>query len=121
MPPSVRRRARRATRPGPSRRLDGLYIRTYNLLVRYEWDPEKARQNLEKHGVDFADAVAALEDDLALTQRDPSFEAEERFITMGMDPFSRLLVVVYTWRGERIRIISAREATSRERRQYEET
>lgn len=110
----------RLLRPGPAGRLDELYIRTYNLSVRYVWDPEKARQNLQKHGVDFADSVAALEDDLALTQRDPGSEAEERFITMGMDPSGQLLVVVYTWRGERIRIISARKATSRERRQYEE-
>lgn len=110
----------RTSRPSPAGRLDELYNRTYNLSVRYEWDPEKARQNLQKHGVDFADAVASLEDDVALTQRDPGSEAEERFITMGMDPFGQLLVVVYTWRRERIRIISARKATSRERRQYEE-
>lgn len=88
--------------------------------MRYEWDPEKARQNLQKHGVDFADCVATLEDDLALTQRDPGSEAEERFITMGRDASDQLLVVVYTWRGERIRIISARKAMSREHRQYEE-
>lgn len=88
--------------------------------MRYEWDPEKAQQNLRKHGVDFADSVAALEDELALSQRDPGTGAEERFISVGTDPFGRLLVVVYTWRGERIRIISARRATSRERRQYEE-
>ncbi len=87
----------------------------------YVWDPAKASQNLEKHGVDFADAVGALEDELALTVRDPRSPAtEERFITMGKDPLDRLLVVVYAWRGERIRIISARKATGRERRYYEE-
>ena len=53
--------------------------------------------------------------------RDPHSETEERFITLGMDPTAKLLVVVYTWRGERIRIISARPATGPERRQYEES
>ena len=86
----------------------------------YEWDPAKARQNLRKHGVDFADAVPVLEDEAALTIRDPFSEQEQRWITLGMDALGRLLVVVYTWRGDRIRLISARPATPRERRQYEE-
>ena len=86
----------------------------------YEWDPWKARRNSEKHGVDFADAVVALEDELALTVQDLSAGGEERFVTMGADPLGRLLVVVYTWRGERVRIISARKATSGERRHYED-
>ena len=88
--------------------------------VGYEWDPAKARQNLRKHGVDFADAVTVLEDEAALTIRDPFSEQEQRWITLGMDALGRLLVVVYTWRGDRIRLISARPATPRERRQYEE-
>jgi uncharacterized DUF497 family protein len=88
--------------------------------VCYEWDPAKARQNLRKHGVDFADAVPVLEDEAALTIRDPFSEQEQRWITLGMDALGRLLVVVYTWRGDRIRLISARPATPRERRQYEE-
>ncbi len=86
----------------------------------YEWDRRKADGNLKKHGVDFADAALALEDELALTMRDPDSESEERFITLGMDPIGRLLAVAYTWRGKRIRIISARKATRRERRDYEE-
>ena len=86
----------------------------------HEWDPEKARSNLAKHGVRFADAVAALEDDLGLTLRDPDSDAEERFVTLGLDAFERLLVVVYTWRGEHLRILSARKASPAERRQYEE-
>jgi len=86
--------------------------------VDYEWDEEKAAANLRKHGVDFADAALVLEDELALTLRDLHAE-EERFVTLGKDPSGRLLVVVYTWRGERIRLISAREMTSKERRQYE--
>lgn len=86
----------------------------------YEWDQLKARQNLEKHGVDFTEAALALEDELAMTIRDPDSESEDRFLTLGTDPLGRLLVVAYTWRGERIRIISARKATRRERRQYQE-
>ena len=86
-----------------------------------EWDPAKARANFTKHGVRFADAVTALEDDSALTIRDLSSEDEERWVTMGVDASGRLLVVVYTWRGERVRLISARQATRDERRQYEES
>jgi len=76
--------------------------------VCYEWDPAKARRNLRKHGIDFADAATALEDEAALTMRDPFSVKGERWITLGMDALGRLLVVVYTWRGDRIRLISAR-------------
>jgi uncharacterized DUF497 family protein len=88
--------------------------------VDYEWDPSKSRANFAKHGIHLADAVASLEDDLALTRRDAFTEDEERWITLGTDGFGRLLVVVYTLRGSRIRLISARRATVRERREYEE-
>ena len=84
-----------------------------------EWDERKARTNLQKHGVDFADAVAALEDPCALTILDESSE-EERFASLGLDGLGRLLVVVYTTRDQRIRLISARQANRREQRQYEE-
>jgi hypothetical protein len=87
--------------------------------VSYEWDPKKSASNLRKHGIDFADAIYALEDDLALTLEDDHPD-EQRFITIGADALARVLVVVYTFRGETIRIISAREATPRERRQYSE-
>lgn len=83
----------------------------------YEWDIHKARINLRKHGVDFADAATALSDDYALTIPDDDPD-EERFVTTGMDALGRVLVVVYTWRGRRIRIISARKADSYERKQY---
>jgi uncharacterized DUF497 family protein len=86
--------------------------------MTYEWDPNKARMNLHKHGIDFADAVFVLEDDYAMTIED-SHTGEQRFVTIGMDVFGRILVVVYTWRGESIRIISARKAMPRERKQYE--
>jgi len=88
-------------------------------MVGYEWDPNKAASNLQKHGVDFADAVSVLEDESALTIDDDDPE-EKRFVTIGMDALARILVVAYTWRGEHIRIISARNATPSERRQYEE-
>ena len=86
----------------------------------YEWDPTKALANFEKHDARFADAATALEDDLALTMRDPFSEEEERWITLGKDAGDRLLVVIYTWRGENARLISARLATPREKAQYEE-
>lgn len=84
----------------------------------YEWDSAKARTNLQKHGIDFADAVAVLEDEAALTLEDVEAD-EERSITLGMDALGRILVVVYTWRGDNIRLISARKATPSERKQYE--
>ena len=67
----------------------------------------KARANLHKHGINFADAVTALEDEKAISVRDEN-EDEERWITIGMDSLARILVVVYTWRDEQIRLISAR-------------
>ena len=85
--------------------------------VDYEWDPQKAAANLKKHGVDFADAVGVFEDPLALTVPDDRHE-EARFVTVGTDFMARLLVVAYTWRGQKLRIISAREALPSERRQY---
>jgi uncharacterized protein len=88
--------------------------------VDYQWDANKAKSNKEKHEVDFADAVTVLEDENALTLTDDNPD-EERFITIGMDAFGRVLVVIYTYREPAIiRIISARRATPRERKSYEE-
>ena len=89
--------------------------------MSYEWDPAKARANLSKHGVDFADAATALEDDQALTIRDPRSSDEERWITIGKGALGSLVVVVYTWHEESVRLISARFATAGEKRQYEES
>jgi len=89
------------------------------LGVEFEWDPVKANANFRKHGVLFSDAVSVLEDEQALTLRDPYAEEEERWITVGLDLFGRLLVVVYVWRDETIRFISARPATPRERQEYD--
>ena len=82
-------------------------------------DEEKAAANARKHGVDFADAVTVLDDEMAITIPDPAADEEERFVTLGTDAVGRLLVVVYSWREERIRLISARRATGRERQAYE--
>ncbi len=87
--------------------------------MNYQWDPNKAAANLRKHGVDFADAVSTFSDDFAITIEDERF-SEERFITIGVDAFGQILVVVYTWRGDEIRLISARKATPAERKQYME-
>ena len=84
-----------------------------------EWDPKKAASNFRKHGVRFADSAAVLEDERAITVRD--FEDdEERWVSIGSDALGRVLVVVYTLRAQRIRMISARRATRQERTQYEE-
>ncbi|MDA1088399.1 MAG: BrnT family toxin [Verrucomicrobia bacterium] len=84
----------------------------------FEWDKTKDRQNASKHGVSFADTFGVFEDPNALTL-DQIVSGEERHVTMGMDAFGRVLVLVYTWRGDSIRIISARKATRSEVRQYE--
>jgi uncharacterized DUF497 family protein len=85
----------------------------------YEWDPHKASANRRRHGVDFADAVAVLEDERAVTIRDELTAVDEqRWLTVGQDARRRVLVVAYTWRGDRIRIFSARRATTSERRKY---
>ena len=84
----------------------------------FEWDARKAASNLRKHGVDFADAAGVLYDELAVTIPAEGSD-EDRFVTIGLDALGRLLVVIYPWRGDRVRLISARRATPRERRQYE--
>ena len=87
--------------------------------MRYEWDPAKARANALKHGVEFVDAVGALEDPLAIVLDDPH-PAEPRFLSLGLDFLGRILVVNWTMRGDASRLISARRATPTERRLYEE-
>ncbi len=94
-----------------------MYKRTLK-SIPFEWDPKKAAINLKKHSIDFADAVSVFNDIHVITIDDPDFD-EERFITIGMDAYARLLVVVYTYRGDAIRLISARKAEKHERKQYE--
>ena len=83
-----------------------MHNRTYNRPVTYEWDPAKADANFRKHKIHFADAVAVFSDDSAVTIED-DHEEENRFVTLGMEAFARILVFC-TWRGEDIRLISAR-------------
>ena len=87
--------------------------------MSFEWDQAKAARNLEDHGVDFAEAAVALEDERALTVEDARHDDEQRFVSLCLDPLGRLLVVVYTWRDDTIRLISARKATKTETRRYE--
>lgn len=94
-----------------------MHARTY-VGLRYEWDPAKAAGNLRKHRISFADVLPVFGDGDAVTIADPH-PHEERYVTIGMDDFGRILVVVYTWRSPAaIRLISARLATPRERKHY---
>jgi uncharacterized protein len=88
--------------------------------MRIEWGPEKAVSNFKKHGIRFSDAEVALFDPHAMTREDENAEGEQRFISIGRDAVARVVVVVYTYRGENVRVISARKATRRERKAYEE-
>jgi uncharacterized DUF497 family protein len=90
--------------------------------MEFEWDAERAVSNVAKHGVTFPEAMTVFGDPLELAIADPHHsEGEFRFLSMGRSAVGRLLVVAYTEREGRTRIINAREATSRERRQYEST
>jgi uncharacterized protein len=87
-----------------------------------EWDARKAGANYRKHGVRFSEAEPVFEDDNAVTITDDESDPEEqRFVSIGMGIKERVLVVVYSYRGKKIRIISARLADRYERSQYEET
>jgi uncharacterized DUF497 family protein len=91
-------------------------------MLEFEWDANKAATNIADHGVSFDEAVTAFEDPLSLTIEDPDHsEHEERLILLGRSRNNRLLVVVHTERENRIRLISARSATPRERRDYEQS
>jgi uncharacterized protein len=92
----------------------------HHVCMRAVWDPDKAKANLEKHGVRFSDAELVLYDPYAVTVEDSAVQGEQRYLSVGLDAVGRILVVVYTYRGENVRLISARPATRRERQQYEE-
>ena len=88
--------------------------------MRFDWDPPKARANLQEHGVSFAEAVTVLDDDLALTREDPDAADEPRFVTLGLSDVGNLLVVVYVYREpDTLRVISAWKANKRQRVLYE--
>ena len=88
--------------------------------MQITWDPKKAETNFRKHKVRFSDAETVLYDPMALTLKEQGVSGEQRFVTVGSDAIGRIVVVVYTYRRDRIRLISARKATPSERRQYEE-
>jgi uncharacterized DUF497 family protein len=86
----------------------------------FEWDPEKARANVAKHGIDFDEAASVFADPLAQWMLDSGLHSgEDRFVALGWSYGQRLLAVVFTMRGERVRIISARRPTRREAKAYE--
>lgn len=86
-----------------------------------EWDHDKAERNLEKHGVSFAEAATVFGDPLYVDFYDPDHSADEhRYLIMGESTDGRLLIVSYTERNDAVRLISAREVTSAERRAYEQ-
>jgi uncharacterized DUF497 family protein len=86
--------------------------------VDVEFDPAKAKANLAKRKVSFAHAEQALRDPFAMTIEDPDAQGEPRFVTLGMDALGRILVVVHTPRGNRIRLVSARRCSRGEAEQY---
>ena len=91
------------------------------MALRFEWDQRKAKQNLKKHGVPFEEAATVFGDPLSMTIADPLHSTvEQRRVTMGLTYRERLVVVVHTNRGSTIRLISARKATRREKKAYEE-
>ena len=90
--------------------------------MEFEWDPEKAAENVKKHGVDFSEGMTVFNDPLEVTISDPDHsENEQRFLSIGVSTAGRPLVVAYTERAGRTRIINAREASPRERKHYEST
>jgi uncharacterized DUF497 family protein len=93
----------------------------YILPIEFAWDPNKAESNLQRHGISFHEAVTVFGDPLSTTVPDPDHSLEEdRYIIVGTSHRGRILMVAHTEQGDHIRIISARELTRRERRQYEE-
>jgi uncharacterized protein len=87
--------------------------------MHFGFDPAKAATNLKKHRVSFADAEGVFHDPLAIHREDPDAEGEARFVAVGTSSTGQILVVVYTLRGNDIRLISARRATRREVKDYE--
>lgn len=91
------------------------------MSFRFEWDKEKAEENIEKHGLSFEEAITVFGDPYSLTIHDPDHSiGEDRYVDLGESVSGKILVVVYTERGENIRVISCREATASEQSQYEQ-
>ncbi len=91
------------------------------MAMQFEWDEEKAEINLKKHKIGFQEAKSVFGDPFSITIDDPDHsKKEQRFIDIGSSASGKLLVIVYTERGNKLRIISCRKATPIERRKYEE-
>lgn len=88
--------------------------------MQFEWDREKEKRNIKKHGISFDEAVTVFYDPLSATFDDPDHSTEEdRFVTIGFSSYGRLLMISYTERSKIIRIISARPTTTPERKRHE--
>jgi hypothetical protein len=87
--------------------------------MRITWDPNKAEINFKKHKIRFSDAEVALFDPFAMTLEEHLVATERRFVTVGSDAVGRIIAIVYSYRADTIRLISARKATPTERKQYE--
>ncbi|HLO52263.1 MAG TPA: BrnT family toxin [Kamptonema sp.] len=89
--------------------------------MEFEWNPDKATRNFEKHDVSFQEAATVFHDPLSVTFPDPQHSiGERRYVIIGISSFRQLLIVAHTDREEKVRIISARKATRQEQRFYEE-
>lgn len=91
------------------------------MSLKFEWNPDKAEKNIEKHGVSFIEASTVFSDPLSITYDDPDHSYNEnRYIIIGLSSHGKLLFVSHTEKDDLIRIISARELTRKERKQYEQ-
>ncbi len=92
------------------------------MKLNFEWDFEKAKTNLKKHGVSFDEATTVFREPFSITKYDPDHSVDEqRYIDIGRSNEGRVLVVAYTERGANLRLISCRKATPLERKLYEKS
>ena len=91
----------------------------YIIYMQIIWDPNKAEINFKKHKIRFSDAEMVLYDPFAMTLEEHDIDNEQRFVTIGTDAIGRIITVVYSYRSDTIRLISARKATQTERKYYE--
>jgi uncharacterized DUF497 family protein len=90
-------------------------------MIEFEWAPSKATMNLRKHGVSFSEAASVFLDPFGVSVADPDHsDDEDRYLIVGLSAAGRMLIVSHTERGDRIRIISARQLTRKERQAYED-
>lgn len=90
-------------------------------MLLFEWDENKAQSNVAKHGISFEEAATVFADENSLTIDDSAHSInEKRFVTIGLSAYKKILVVVYTERNDKIRIISVRKSSKKERKQYQQ-